>query len=46
MKWRAIAPDPAARGNGNDGLLPPVKEMVWILRLSQDGLLEDFHGLA
>ena len=31
---------------GNDGAVPPVKEMVWILRLSQDKLLEDLHGLA
>ena len=36
---------PAGR-EGNDGTLPPVKEMVWILRLSQDRLLEDLHGLA
>jgi DnaD/phage-associated family protein len=31
---------------GNDGTLPPVEEMVWILRLSEDKLLEDLHGLA
>jgi hypothetical protein len=34
---------------GNDGALPPVEEMAWILRLSPqagDKLLEDLHGLA
>ena len=31
---------------GNDGALPPVEEMVWILRLSQDKLLKDLHDLA
>ena len=31
---------------GNDGTLPPVEEMVWTLRLSEDKVLEDLHGLA
>lgn len=31
---------------GNDGALPPVEEMAWILRLSEDKVLEDLHGLA
>ena len=34
---------------GNDGALPPVEEMAWILRLSPqsgDKLLEDLQGLA
>lgn len=31
---------------GDDGALPPVEEMAWILRLSEDKLLEDLHGLA
>jgi hypothetical protein len=31
---------------GDDGALPPVEEMVWILRLSEDKLLEDLHDLA
>ncbi|MGA2491087.1 MAG: hypothetical protein ABSF99_13050, partial [Anaerolineales bacterium] len=30
----------------DDGALPPVEEMVWILRLSEDKLLEDLHDLA
>ena len=28
---------------GNDGALPPVKEMAWTLRLSEDKVLEDLH---
>ena len=32
--------------NGNDVALPTVEEMVWILRLSEDKLLEDLHDLA
>ena len=31
---------------GNDGALPPVEEMAWTLRLSEDKVLEDLHGLA
>ena len=31
---------------GNDGALPPVEETVWILRLSEDKLLEELHDLA
>jgi hypothetical protein len=31
---------------GNDGALPLVEEMVWILRLSKDKLLEDLQDLA
>ena len=31
---------------GNDGALPPVEEMAWKLRLSDDKLLEDLQGLA
>ena len=30
---------------GNDGALPPVEEMAWILRLSEEKVLEDLHGL-
>jgi hypothetical protein len=29
-----------------DGALPPVEEMAWTLRLSEDKVLEDLHGLA
>jgi hypothetical protein len=35
----------AGRG-GNDGALPPVEEMVWILWLEKDKLLEDLHDLV
>jgi hypothetical protein len=31
---------------GCDGALPPVQEMAWSLRLSQDKVLEDLHSLA
>ena len=31
---------------GNDGALPPVEEMAWTLRLMEDKVLEDLHGLA
>ena len=31
---------------GNDGALPPVEEMVWILHLSHDKIVEDLHDLA
>lgn len=31
---------------GDDGALPPVEEMAWTLRLSEDKVLEDLHGLA
>jgi len=31
---------------GNEGALPPVEEMAWILRLSEDKVLEDLHGLV
>jgi hypothetical protein len=31
---------------GNDGALPPVENMAWILRLSKDKLLEDLHDLT
>jgi len=31
---------------GNDGALPPVEEMAWTLRLVEDKVLEDLHGLA
>ena len=31
---------------GNDGALPPVEEMAWILRLSEDKLLEDLQRLV
>ena len=31
---------------GNDGALPPVEEMAWILRLPEEKVLEDLHGLA
>ena len=31
---------------GNDGALPPVEEMAWILRLSDKKVLEDLHRLA
>ena len=31
---------------GNDGALPPVEEMAWKLRLLEDKVLEDLHGLA
>jgi hypothetical protein len=31
---------------GNDGALPPIDEMAWTLRLSEDKVLEDLHGLA
>ncbi len=31
---------------GNDGALPPVEEMAWILRQSADKVLEDLQGLA
>jgi len=32
--------------NGNDGALPSVEEMTWILRLEKEKLLEDILGLA
>ena len=32
--------------HGNDGALPPVDEMAWTLRLSDEQLLEDLRGLA
>jgi len=35
----------AGRG-GNDGALPPVEEMVWILWLEKDKLLEELHDLV
>src|SRR5919109_2595654 len=45
--WRrAIELFLLAGRNGNDGLLPPVEEMAWVLRLSQDKVLEDLIGLA
>jgi hypothetical protein len=45
--WRrAIELFLLAGKNGNDGLLPPVEEMAWVLRLSNDKLLEDLIGLA
>jgi hypothetical protein len=31
---------------GNDGTLPPVEEMAWILRLSEMKVLEDLQSLA
>jgi hypothetical protein len=31
---------------GNDGALPPVEEMAWILRLPEEKVLEDLHSLA
>ena len=30
---------------GNDGALPPVEEMAWILRLSEEKVLEDLQSL-
>jgi DnaD/phage-associated family protein len=45
--WRrAIELFLLAGKDGNDGALPPVEEMEWILRLSKDKLLEDLHNLA
>lgn len=45
--WRrAIELFLLAGRNGDDGLLPPVEEMTWVLRLDKPKLLEDLIGLA
>ena len=31
---------------GNDGALPSVEDMAWVLRLAEDELLENIHSLA
>jgi len=46
MWRRAVELFLLAGREGNDGALPPVEEMAWILRLSEDKVLEDLHGLA
>lgn len=43
---RAIELFLLAGKNGNDGLLPPVEEMAWVLRLDKPKMLEDLIGLA
>ena len=45
--WRRTVECILLAGQQNDdGALPPVEEMAWTLRLSQDKLLEDLHSLA
>jgi DnaD/phage-associated family protein len=45
--WRrAIELFLLAGGNGDDGTLPPVEDMAWILRLSKEKMLEDLQDLA
>lgn len=43
---RAIELFLLAGRNGNDGVLPPVEDMAWILRLDETKLSEALHGLA
>lgn len=43
---RAIELFLLAGRNGNDGVLPPVEDMAWILRLDETKLREALHGLA
>ncbi len=40
IKWRAIELFHVAGENGNDGSLPPIKEMAWTLRLSEEQVIE------
>ncbi|GAP10598.1 hypothetical protein BECAL_01771 [Bellilinea caldifistulae] len=43
---RAIELFLMAGRSGNDGVLPPVDDLAWILRIEETTLVEDLHSLA